>query len=179
MKKDLSPIARPYANALFLAALDAKQESETHNHLGAVKEIFKHKDVGALISSPELSKKEILTKLFTLLPKEANLLVRNLLSTLSTNDRLEALEEIFRIYDQLLSDHHNKQNIDVVMPIELDKNKQDKVEELLLKKYGEAATLHFSVDKSLIGGITIKVDDEVLDLSIRGKVQKLVNELNF
>ena len=117
MKKDLSPIARPYANALFLAALDAKQESETHNHLEAVKEIFKHKDVGALISSPELSKKEILTKLFTLLPKEVNLLVRNLLSTLSTNDRLEALEEIFRIYDQLLSDHHNKQNIDVVMPI--------------------------------------------------------------
>ena len=57
MKKDLSPIARPYANALFLAALDAKQESETHNHLEAVKEIFKHKDVGALISSPELSKK--------------------------------------------------------------------------------------------------------------------------
>ena len=108
-----------------------------------------------------------------------NILVRNLLSTLSTNDRLEALEEIFRIYDQLLSDHHNKKNIDVVMPIELDKNKQGKVEELLLKKYGEVATLHFSVDKSLIGGITIKVDDEVLDLSIRGKVQKLVNELNF
>ena len=48
-----------------------------------------------------------------------------------------------------------------------------------LKKYGETATLNFSIDKSLIGGITVKVDDEVLDLSIRGKVQKLVNELNF
>ena len=65
------------------------------------------------------------------------------------------------------------------MPVELDKTKQDKVEDLLLKKYGETATLNFSIDKSLIGGITVKVDDEVLDLSIRGKVQKLVNELNF
>ena len=65
------------------------------------------------------------------------------------------------------------------MPVELDKIKQDKLEDLLLKKYGETATLNFSVDKSLIGGITVKVDDEVLDLSIRGKVQKLVNELNF
>ena len=179
MKKDLSPIARPYASALFFAALDTKQESETQNHLEVVKEMFKHKEVGALISSPELSKKAILTKLFSLLPKEVNALVRNLLSTLSANDRLEALEEIFRIYDQLLSDHYNKQNIDVVMPVELDKNNLGKVEDLLLKKYGEAATLNFSVDKSLIGGITIKVDDEVLDLSIRGKVQKLVNELNF
>ena len=43
MKKDLSPIARPYANALFLAALDAKQESETHHHLEAVTGIFKHR----------------------------------------------------------------------------------------------------------------------------------------
>ena len=67
----------------------------------------------------------------------------------------------------------------MVMPTELDKNKQAEVINLLLKKYGEAATLNFSVDKSLIGGITVKVDDEVLDLSIRGKVQKLVNELNF
>ena len=49
----------------------------------------------------------------------------------------------------------------------------------LLKKYGETATLNFSIDNSLIVGITVKVDDEVLDLSIRGKVQKLVNELNF
>lgn len=179
MKKDFSPIARPYANALFLAALDVKKESETHNHLKVIKEIFILEEVGALISSPELSKKEILTKLFALLPKEANSLVRNLLSTLSINDRLEAIEEIFRIYDQLLSDHYNKQNIDVVMPTELDKNKQAEVINLLLKKYGEAATLNFSVDKSLIGGITVKVDDEVLDLSIRGKVQKLVNELNF
>ena len=179
MKKDLSPIARPYASALFFAALDIKQESETQNHLEVVKEMFKHKEVGALISSPELSKKEILTKLFSLLQKEVNSLVRNLLSTLSANDRLEALEEIFRIYDQLLSDHYNKQNIDVVMPVELDKNNLGKVEDLLFKKYGEAANLNFSVDKSLIGGITIKVDDEVLDLSIRGKVQKLVNELNF
>ena len=65
------------------------------------------------------------------------------------------------------------------MPTELDKNKQAEVINLLLKKYGEAATLNFSVDQSLIGGITVKVDDEVLDLSIRGKVQKLVNELNF
>ena len=67
----------------------------------------------------------------------------------------------------------------MVMPTELDNNKQAEVINLLLKKYGEAATLNFSVDKSLIGGITVKVDDEVLDLSIRGKVQKLVNELNF
>jgi len=30
-----------------------------------------------------------------------------------------------------------------------------------------------------MGGITIKIDDEILDLSIKGRVQKLVNELNI
>ena len=51
MKKDLSPIARPYASALFLAALDANQEHDTHNHLEVVKEMFKHKEVDTLILS--------------------------------------------------------------------------------------------------------------------------------
>jgi F-type H+-transporting ATPase subunit delta len=31
----------------------------------------------------------------------------------------------------------------------------------------------------MMGGLSIKIGDETLDLSIRGKVNKLVNQLNF
>ena len=30
-----------------------------------------------------------------------------------------------------------------------------------------------------MGGLSLKVGDETLDLSIRGKVKKLINQLNF
>ncbi|NDE94773.1 MAG: ATP synthase F1 subunit delta, partial [Proteobacteria bacterium] len=41
------------------------------------------------------------------------------------------------------------------------------------------ANISFSKDPNIMGGLSIKIGDETLDLSIRGKVNKLVNQLNF
>ena len=56
---------------------------------------------------------------------------------------------------------------------------QSSIEEKLQIKYGNAAKITFSEDPKMMGGLAIKVGDETLDLSIRGKVTKLVNQLNF
>jgi len=49
----------------------------------------------------------------------------------------------------------------------------------LLEEHGEGSKIEFSKDPSIMGGLSIKIGDETLDLSIRGKVKKLVNQLNF
>ena len=49
----------------------------------------------------------------------------------------------------------------------------------LKSKYGKEANIFFSKDPAMMGGLSIKIGDETLDLSIRGKVNKLVNQLNF
>jgi F-type H+-transporting ATPase subunit delta len=51
--------------------------------------------------------------------------------------------------------------------------------EKLLSEHGEGSNIEFSEDPSIMGGLSIKIGDETLDLSIRGKVKKLVNQLNF
>ena len=51
--------------------------------------------------------------------------------------------------------------------------------EKLLAEHGEGSNIEFSEDPSIMGGLSIKVGDETLDLSIKGKVKKLVNQLNF
>jgi F-type H+-transporting ATPase subunit delta len=49
----------------------------------------------------------------------------------------------------------------------------------LLAEHGEGSNIEFLEDPSIMGGLSIKIGDETLDLSIRGKVKKLVNQLNF
>ena len=49
----------------------------------------------------------------------------------------------------------------------------------LTTSYGEGSNIEFVEDPSIMGGLSIKIGDETLDLSIRGKVKKLVNQLNF
>jgi len=45
--------------------------------------------------------------------------------------------------------------------------------------HGASANINFIEDATIMGGMFLKVGDETLDLSIKGRVKKLINQLNF
>ena len=53
------------------------------------------------------------------------------------------------------------------------------IENKLRSTHGKESKISFSIDPNMMGGLFIKIGDETLDLSIKGKVKKLVNQLNF
>ena len=177
--QDLVPLARPYAKAIFDAAVDSGSTSETQASLKSLVAGFKEKAITDLISSPTLSRSEILKKLTSIFDGEVNELVNNLLGALAENDRLEICPEISNLYESLLAEHNQQLDIDVSIPVDLGDESKEGLKQSILKKYGETSNINFLVDPAIMGGITIKIDDEILDLSIKGRVQKLVNELNI
>ena len=177
--QDLVPLARPYAKAIFDAAVDSGSTSETQASLKSLTAGFKEKAITDLISSPTLSRSEILKKLTSIFDGEVNELVNNLLGALAENDRLEICPEISNLYESLLAEHNQQLDIDVSIPVDLGDESKEGLKQSILKKYGETSNINFLVDPAIMGGITIKIDDEILDLSIKGRVQKLVNELNI
>lgn len=177
--QDLVPLARPYAKAIFDAAVDGGPTSETQASLKSLAAGFKEKAITDLISSPTLSRSEILKKLKSIFDGEVNELVNNLLGALAENDRLEICPEISNLYESLLAEHNQQLDIDVSIPVDLGDESKEGLKQSILKKYGETSNINFLVDPAIMGGITIKIDDEILDLSIKGRVQKLVNELNI
>ena len=46
------------------------------------------------------------------------------------------------------------------------------------RRYGENLTSNINIDKNLIGGLTVKCGDEVLDLSTKGKLLKLKKQIS-
>ena len=58
-------------------------------------------------------------------------------------------------------------------------DKKESIEQKLKSTYGKDANIHFSKDPNMMGGLSVKIGDETLDLSIKGKINKLVNQLNF
>ena len=177
--QDLVPLARPYAKAIFDAAVDSGSTSGTQASLKSLAAGFKEKAITDLISSPTLSRSEILKKLTSIFDGEVNELVNNLLGALAENDRLEICPEISNLYESLLAEHNQQLDIDVSIPVDLGDESKEGLKQSILKKYGETSNINFLVDPAIMGGITIKIDDEILDLSIKGRVQKLVNELNI
>ena len=59
------------------------------------------------------------------------------------------------------------------------KDAEENIKNKLKIKYGDDANIFFSKDPQMMGGLSIKIGDEMLDLSVKGKIKKLVNQLTF
>lgn len=61
----------------------------------------------------------------------------------------------------------------VVTAVELNEGQQQALAEKLGRIYGRAMSIHSEVDTSLLGGMIIRVGDEVIDGSTSGKLERL------
>ena len=176
---ELSPLARPYAKAIFTAALDAGNHEMVARDLALLSAVSNTKEVSNLIEDPELSKEKIAQIIIGLAAGEISDLSNKMLELLADNKRLNLIEAIYTSYQQLLEQHSNTSSIIVNVANQPSEHNKNIIIEKLLAEHGEGSNIEFSEDPSIMGGLSIKVGDETLDLSIKGKVKKLVNQLNF
>ena len=176
---ELSPLARPYAKAIFSAALDAGNHEIVAKDLALLSVVSQTQEVSRLIEDPELSKDKIAQTIIGLADGEVDKLANKMLELLADNKRLNLLEAINTSYQELLEQHNNTSSIVVNVANQPSEDNKNMIIEKLLSEHGEGSNIEFSEDPSIMGGLSIKIGDETLDLSIRGKVKKLVNQLNF
>jgi len=176
---ELSPLARPYAKAVFSAALDAGNQEAAAKDLALLSAVSQTKEVSSLIEGPELSKEKIAQTIIGLVEDRIGDLPKKMLELLAENKRLNLIEAINTSYQELLEQHNKTSSIVVnVANLPSEDNKKIIIEKLLAE-HGEGSNIEFSEDPSIMGGLSIKIGVETLDLSIRGRVKKLVNQLNF
>ena len=176
---ELSPLARPYAKAIFSAALDAGNHEIVAKDLALLSALSQTQEVSRLIEDPELSKDKIAQTIIELADGEVDKLANKMLELLADNKRLNLIEAINTSYQELLEQHNNTSSIVVNVANQPSEDNKNMIIEKLLSEHGEGSNIEFSEDPSIMGGLSIKIGDETLDLSIRGKVKKLVNQLNF
>jgi len=176
---ELTPLARPYAKALFASAVESNNLDEMANELKTMATASQTEGVKNTIENPALSRKEVVDILTKLFEDSSSDTSKKLIEILAENKRLNLLEPIYSIYQTLLEKHKEQKSIQVFVAVEPGNEAKDSIEKKLRSTYGKDANIYFSKDPKMMGGLSIKIGDETLDLSIRGKVNKLVNQLNF
>ena len=176
---ELSPLARPYAKAIFAAALDKGNQKLIAKDLILLSAVSQTTEVSSLIEDPELSKEQIAQTIIGLADDEIGGLSIKMLELLAENKRLNLIAAINTSYQELLEQHNNTSSIVVNVADQPSEDNKQTIVEKLLAEHGEGSNIEFLEDPSIMGGLSIKIGDETLDLSIRGKVKKLVNQLNF
>ena len=167
---ELTPLARPYAKALFASANETKNLDSLAEELKIMASVSQTEGVINTIENPVLSRKEVVNVLLNLFEESVSDTSKKL---------LEILHTFVALGNTVVVIEHNLDVIEVFVANEPSNDAKENIEKKLKSTYGEDANISFSKDPKIMGGLSIKVGDETFDLSIRAKVNKLVNQLNF
>jgi F-type H+-transporting ATPase subunit delta len=170
---DATTIARPYAEAVFQLADKSDTLSAWSQTLARMAAIAQNADVRACINNPKLDSNQLIDFFLSLsgdgLGEDAKSLVRLLVD----NGRLELLPEITMLFEQNKNQREGVLKAEVQSAFALDDQQLGALVAQLETKYKRKVSTNVTVDKELIGGVRISVGDEVIDASVRGKLEHM------
>jgi F-type H+-transporting ATPase subunit delta len=103
--------------------------------------------------------------------------LKNFINLLAESNRLYLLPEMSEQFNMLKMQHEKVKNIIAITAVELDEDQRLVLTKRLEKQLNSRVKINYQVDYSLIGGLIIKVGDEVVDKSIHGQLQQLNKQL--
>ena len=171
---ELATIARPYAEALYKACTGAAGAD-----LGSVAAWVD--ELAAIAANPQLRQLadnlkvtraqvlELIASVRQGLPEMA----LNFLRVLVENGRLQALPEIAAQFHVLVNQSRGSSDAVVHSAFALDAAALSDLTAVLEKRFGRKLNLSVQTDESLIGGIRVVVGDEVLDTSVKARLEQM------
>lgn len=173
----LTSIARPYALAAFEYALDKHDLAEWQTMLQNAARISENKDMVWLLNDPEVSQTQITEIYEDILKNSLDDERKNFIHLLAEYGRLEALPEMAALFAKYRADYEKTITAEVVSAIPLSSAHQQKFIDALTRRLKRKVSLRCKVDESLIGGALIRAGDLVIDGSVRGKLNRLLESI--
>lgn len=169
---ELATIARPYAEALFRVAkvgnLAAWSEA-----VGEMAHVAAHPDVQALSHDPKVLDGDMTATFVSLLKSPINDEARNFITMLVENGRIALLPEIGTQFQALKNAQEGAADAEITSAFAISDAQVTALVSALEKKFGRKLNPTVSIDNDLIGGVRVVVGDEVLDTSVRAKLQQM------
>ncbi|MFC0350540.1 F0F1 ATP synthase subunit delta [Undibacterium danionis] len=173
---ELATIARPYAEALYRVAKSGNL-SAWSELVAEMAQAAAHPDVVALAHNPKVSAGQTAEAFLSVLKSTVTAEAKNFINTLTEYDRLTLLPEIAAQFHALQNADTGSADAEIVSAFEMSDAQVKELAATLEKKFGRKLHPTVTVDSSLIGGVRIVVGDQVLDTSVRAKLQQMHNAL--
>ena len=170
-------IARPYADAAFKLAKENGAQGIWSQRLQRLALIAQDGDMATVMSNPRLSTEQV-AELINSLSGDSDAVLGNFVRTLAENRRLTLLPEISRLFDLARSQEEGVQEAVVHSAFPIDDNQVAALLQQLEPRFGTRLTARVEIDPGLIGGVRVAVGDQVLDASVRGKLDAMATALN-
>jgi F-type H+-transporting ATPase subunit delta len=168
---ELATIARPYAEALFKSSKN--DLNGTTQWLDALAAVAGNAQLLQYAGNPKVGNQQV----FDLVSEVARVQLppqgQNFLRTVVDNGRLEAVPEIARQFREMKNAQGGSSDAIVYSAFPIAAGQLGAVAEALEKRFGRKLNLTVQEDPTLIGGIRVVVGDEVLDTSVKARLEQM------
>jgi F-type H+-transporting ATPase subunit delta len=175
---ELSTIARPYAGALFETARASGEGLD--RWLAFVDELaalMSHPQVAEVVADPKLDDGQVADLLAGLVKQQLPAAATNFLKLVVANQRLTALPEVAVQFRQLKNEAEGVADCLIETAFPLSDGEVGELVAALAKRFGTKLRPSVEVNPGLIGGVRIAVGDQVLDSSVRARLNQMQTAL--
>jgi ATP synthase F1 delta subunit len=169
----MEEIATVYARSLFEAADDQGKLDEIREQLGQFADALDgDRGLQVFFFSPYFSTQEKVEGLRRAIDG-AEPIFLNFLELLLENHRMPAIFRIRREYDRLWKERNKLLPVHVTSAVELDEQTVRNIGDRIAEQTGQRVELSSRVEPDILGGIVVQVGNQVLDASIRNRLETL------
>ena len=172
-------LAGRYASALFGLARDERQIDAVGNSLGLLSQaLVDSRDFSELVSSPLIDRAEA-GKAFAAVAGQLSLdpITTNFLGVLAKNGRKNQLLPVIRAFRRLAAEHRGETTAEVLTAHPLKDDQLTALKQQLRARAGREVAVETRTDPEILGGIVIKMGSQMIDASIRTKLNRLAEAM--
>jgi F-type H+-transporting ATPase subunit delta len=173
-----SKISVRYSSALFQLAVEKKLLDKINSDMIVVSEVCNIREVKEVLDSPIIvpsKKKTILNSLFE---NYIEIITLSLIDLMIKNGRESHLPAVARVFRDEFLKYNGITETYLTTAVPVNDNVKKQISDLISNAFSTKVALREIIDKEIIGGFVLKVNDNFIDASVRNKLRKIKKELS-
>jgi len=172
------PLVKSYAEALFQVAraeetLDRVEEELTRLN----KSLDANSELREFLSNPQISSDGKKSALFQIFGGKISPITLHWMNMVVDQGRQRRLPAIIEAFLTLTEDARDKVTAEVITSIPLSEDLAKSLEQELSKITKKRVFLKPMVDDSILGGVIVKIENKVIDGSVKHRLEEMKNEM--
>ena len=174
----MNRVAKRYAKAIFeLASEKNILNTVEKDFVFLSKLIAESPALNQLLANPLIIEEKKITVLKQVIGQKINTLTFDFLQLLAAKRRLKILPAVLENFRQMMLEHRNIVEGELISAVELDQKQIAAIKSQLEQSLGKNVELRSIIQPEIIGGFVVRVQDVVIDNSIRLQLDKLREKL--
>lgn len=168
---EIATIARPYAEALFKAS--GTDRAGLSAQVQALADVAGNAQLLRFADDPKVEAPQVIELITSVVKMPLSDAAKNLLGAVIDNGRLAAMPEIASQYQALVNASTGVSDAVLYSAFAIEPAQLAEVVAVLEKRFKRKLNASVAIEPELIGGIRVVVGDEVLDTSVRARLEQM------